>query len=110
MAKRTQKIVKPKKEKAIATQKPEPKLFDIEVKMNDQVLTTQTDDLVEAIAALNPKAIKTKVIFKITDKDGRVAEKMLFAPRARMLFRVPLYRRVFVQRLIFKTPVPTVAN
>ncbi len=107
MAKKTQKVVKPKK---VAAPKPEPKLFHVELKMNDQMMHADTDDLVEAIAAVAPKAIKTKVIFKITDKDGRVAEKMLFAPRARMLFRVPTFRRIFVQRLIFKTPAPTDGN
>ena len=78
------------------------KQFHLWMKFNDTIFETDTDDLEEAIMSFKPKSLKTKILFKITDKDGKFCERQVFVQRGKMLWRNAMFLRTFIRFLIFK--------
>lgn len=79
-----------------------PKTYSVAIDVNNQIYVFETDDLNEAIGALGIKMLKTKAIFNIKRSDNKACEKVMMGHLGRMVFRSPLYRRIFIQRLVFK--------
>ena len=75
--------------------------YKIELKMNDEVFTLETNDLMEGIMSLKPDRLKTRVLFKI-EKDGKVCEKILSCFLAKQMFRNKMSMTVFLNRIILK--------
>lgn len=82
-------------------QKAKPK-YTLTVKMNDEVFKCATNDLEEALGALKPISIKTRVIIRIDSAIGAV-ERILMVRSARLLFRNPLTRHLFVKGALAAT-------
>lgn len=80
-------------------QPPEEKKYSVSVSLNGETHTCQTDDLKEAIAALNPKVFKTKVVIKVANKFGGV-ERVLMIQKAKQLFRINMVMDVFVKNIL----------
>lgn len=79
----------------------EAKQYKFSVKFNNTVFEGETNNLEEAIVALKPVFLKTRVLFHI-EKDGKVCERIVFVSRARFIFSNKLALKLFVQRMIFK--------
>jgi len=75
--------------------------YKLELKMNDEVFTLETNDLMEGIMSLKPDRLKTRVLFKI-EKDGKVCEKLLSCFLAKQMFRNKMSMTVFLNRIILK--------
>lgn len=88
------------KEKKVGSSK---KTYRIEVEMNDKVFKVETDDLAEAILALKPEVLKTKVIFRIW-KGDLLCQRMAFVTKGRLIFGKQIMLDVFIKQLIFKDP------
>lgn len=77
--------------------------YKLTIKMNDKVFTANTNDLQTSIKSFEPKLpeyLKTKVVFHI--KEGkRVCEKVVFLPKAKIMFRNPISLQMFVQKELY---------
>lgn len=76
-------------------------LFRVEAKFNDQTHTAEADNLTEAIMAIQPKVLKTRVTFHI-EKDGKQANLLIHRIPALQMFRNKLAMLVFTNRIILK--------
>lgn len=76
-------------------------LFRIEAKFNDQLHTSEADNLTDAIMAIQPKVLKTRVIFHV-EKDGKQANLLIHRIPALHIFRSKLAMFVFTNRIILK--------
>lgn len=74
-------------------------LYHVTITMNDQDYKASTDNLRDALLALNPPTIKTKVFFKVEHK-GKTVEKLLFVPQARRVFLNKLSAEFFAVNII----------
>lgn len=81
-----------------------PSNYSISVHFNgtDFNASTETmEEAFEAIYALKPFFLKTKVAIKI-EKDGKIAEKSIPPMLARRLFKLPKALKAMITRLSFK--------
>lgn len=101
----SKKIKKAKKTVIEPTQKTEPQIpeyeYHMKVRMNDQVFECDTNNLEEAIMAIKPAVLKTKIQFEIT-KDGKLCERQVFVNRGKMIFRNSMFLKTFIRFFIFK--------
>lgn len=74
-------------------------LYHVSIEMNDEVFEAETDNLEEAILALNPPTIKTKVIFHVEHK-GKSYDKLMFVPQARRVFNNKLSAKFFAVTVV----------
>jgi hypothetical protein len=88
------KTTKTTKKKTIKVEQPT-NLFEVEIKANDEIATTQTDDLLVLLESLAGKVFKTRVLITITHKNKQYL-KILNIPMARRLFNNNLNRKIFV--------------
>lgn len=79
------------------------KEYHLKMKLNDQIFECDTDNLGESILSFAPKVLKTKIVFTITRKDGKVVDRQEFAKRGRMIFRKKLFLDIFLKNLVFKS-------
>lgn len=81
-----------------------PKVGDYHVIMsfNDKVHEFDTDDLFNSIMERKPTFLKTRIVFKVTNKEGKVFEKLLFVFGGKMLFRNKLSLNIFISKMRFK--------
>ena len=75
--------------------------YELTIKFNDQIFTCKTKDIAQALVDLAPARIKTRVHL-IIKKGSKTAERLLFVPRAKQLFRNKFFRDLFVRKLNFK--------
>jgi len=80
----------------------EQKDYHLEIKMNDTVFATTTNDLRDAIVSNAPKVLKTKVLFTIKNKEGKTCERQFFVNRGKMIFRNQIFMTAFLKNLIYK--------
>ena len=85
-----------KVEKVKKTPKVSSGQYHLIIKLNEEVFETDTDDIAEAIFALNPKRIVTKAVITITKGDQTV-DRFLLAMKARMLFKNKLTAQLFAK-------------
>jgi hypothetical protein len=76
-------------------------LFRVEAKFNDDIHTAESDNLSEAIMSIQPKVLKTRVLFHI-EKDGKQANLLIHRIPALQMFRNKLAMLVFTNRVILK--------
>lgn len=88
----------PTKKPKVVTKKPKPK-YDLTVRMNDEVFSCSTDDVVEALTELNPTYIKTRVIIRIENAFSAI-ERIMMVRRAKLLFRNKLSMETFVKNVL----------
>lgn len=68
------------------------------VNVNGQELIAKTDDVAEALLALNPGVIKTKVVITAQGNDKKF-EAILFNVKARRIFKDSLSAQFFAKRV-----------
>lgn len=76
-------------------------LFRVEAKFNDELHTAEADNLTDAIMAIQPKVLKTRVVFHV-EKDGKQANFLIHRIPALQMFRNKLAMLVFTNRIILK--------
>lgn len=76
-------------------------LFRVEAKFNDAVHTAEADNLTDAIMAIKPRVLKTRVVFHV-EKDGKQANLLIHRIPALQMFRNKLAMLVFTNRIILK--------
>lgn len=76
--------------------------YHVVMTFNDKIHEFDTDDLFNSIMERKPVFLKTRIIFKITNKEGKVFEKLLFVFGGKMLFRNKLSLNIFISRMRFK--------
>ena len=95
---------KPIKRKAKAPVKKETFLYKLEVQFNGHRFACETNDLFEALSSIAPKLpeyIKTRLEISVIKGKERI-EKMLLLGQAKLFFRNPLTRKMFIKNLYFK--------
>lgn len=96
------KKLKIKEQKSIV--KKEKFLYKIEVQFNGKKFRRNTTDLFKTLSSIAPQLpeyIKTRLNIKIT-KGKETIEKMLLLGQAKLFFRNPLTRTIFIKNLYFK--------
>ena len=94
--------MKSKKTKTIA--KKEDFIYKVEVQFNGKRFVCETNDLFEALSSIAPKLpeyIKTRLNINIT-KGNHTIDKILLLGQAKLFFRNPLTRKMFIKNLYFK--------
>jgi hypothetical protein len=86
----------------VAIQKAPAKAYHLKMEFNDQVIELETDDLAASITENRPHFLKTKIIFTITNADGKVWEKAFFVHQGKQVLRNKLALSIMLNRLIFK--------
>ena len=76
-------------------------LFRVSAKFNDQTHTAESGNLTDAIMAIQPKVLKTRVTFHI-EKDGKQSNLLIHRIPAMQMFRNKLAMLVFTNRVILK--------
>jgi hypothetical protein len=76
-------------------------LYRVEAKFNDVIHKAEAETLADAIMAIQPKVLKTRVIFHI-EKDGKQANLLIHRIPALQMFRNKLAMMVFTNRVILK--------
>lgn len=84
--------------KKVVAKAPEPK-YTLTVRMNDEVFSCSTDDVVSALTELNPGNIKTRVIIRIENAFSAI-ERIMMVRRAKLLFRNKLSMQTFVKNTL----------
>ena len=78
--------------------------YKVNVSFNGKNFECETNDLLEALSLIAPKLpeyIKTHLWISIT-KGEETITKMLLLPQAKLFFRNPLTRVMFIKHLYFK--------
>jgi len=88
-----------KKETAKKVTKKEKKDYLLEVVMNNETFTVETNDLNEALIAMKPEQLLSEVYVKVT-KGEAVCERRLSLVEAKRVFQVEVNREVFVNNLL----------
>lgn len=89
-------VTKPK----IEPQPKEPEYkYKVVVKMNNDVLTCETDDIKSALQELKPTVFKSRVVITVSNAYDSVERVMMIA-KARLLFRNDLTMQVFVKNIL----------
>lgn len=76
--------------------------YHVVMTFNDKIHEFDTDDLFNSIMERKPVFLKTRIIFKVTNKEGKVFEKLLFVFGGKMLFRNKLSLNIFISKMRFK--------
>jgi hypothetical protein len=91
--------VKGKKKKVVP--KPQAKgIYKVSIQMNGETFETQTDNIVEAIASLNPPRIVTHVVITVW-KGERRWQRILMAFKGMQLFRNKLSAQILAKNAMF---------
>lgn len=88
--------IKKKVAKKVVAKKPK---FDLTVRMNDEVFSCSTDDVMAALAELNPAKIKTRVVIRVSNTISAM-ERILAVRQAKLLFRNNLSMKTFVRNAL----------
>jgi hypothetical protein len=99
----TKKVKAPKKEtkQIVSSEKFD---YKVEVGYNGKRFGCETNDLFEALSSIAPKLpeyIKTRLEIKVT-KGNHTIDKILLLGQAKLFFRNPLTRKMFIKNLYFK--------
>ena len=70
----------------------------LSVSFNGETFNTKTDDVKEALLALKPEVIKSKVIIEAS-ANGRTTKQMLFPARAKLIFRNDIAAEVMAKNI-----------
>lgn len=73
--------------------------YYLEIKTNDQVFETTTDDIAEAIIAFKIPVFKTQTFIKVSN-GKKTVEKYMFTAFARRLFRNQITAKIFAKNVI----------
>lgn len=84
--------------KKVVAKKEKPK-YDLTVRMNDEVFSCSTDDIIGALQELSPTNIKTRVIIRIENAFSAI-ERIMMVRRAKLLFRNKLSMESFVKNVL----------
>ena len=84
--------------KKVVAKKSQPK-YNLIVRMNDEVFSCSTDDVIAALSELNPTKIKTRVIIRIESAASAI-ERIMMVRQAKLLFRNRLSMKTFVANVL----------
>lgn len=98
---RTSKTTKPVVIKTKAFEDVAPK-YKVTMTFNDKTYEFETNDLFTSIMERKPAVLKTRIVFTVTNEEGKKFEKVLFVFGGKMIFRNKLSMHIFISNMRFK--------
>lgn len=84
--------------KKVVAKAPKPK-YTLTVRMNDEVFSCSTNDVVAALTELSPSHIKTRVIIRVENAFSAI-ERIMMVRQAKLLFRNQITMQTFVRNVL----------